>query len=86
MEVMIERNGVLTLSLGPDALKRAGYAFDQSWTAIAANFSAFQAGPARAALATIILGLSSDSSRDAEQLKMAALEFVSWPSPNVVMH
>ena len=83
---MIERNGVLTLSLGPDALKRAGHAFDQSWTAIAANFSASHAGPARTALATIILGLSSDSSRDAEQLKMAALEFVSWPSPTVRMH
>ena len=69
---MIERNGVLTLSLGPDALKRAGYAFDQSWTAIAANFSAAQAVTARTQLATIILGLSADGSRDAEQLKMAA--------------
>ena len=47
---MIERNGVLTLSLGPDALKRAGYAFDQSWTAIAANFSASQAVTARTQL------------------------------------
>ena len=28
---MIERTGVLTLSLGPDALKRAGYAFDHTW-------------------------------------------------------
>ena len=83
---MIERTGVLTLSLGPDALKRAGDAFDQSWNAIAANFSASQAVTARTQLATIILGLSSDSSRDAEQLKIAALEFVSWPSPTELKH
>ena len=83
---MIERNGVLTLSLGPDALKRAGYAFDQSWTAIAASFSDSQSGTARKALATVVLGLSADGSRDAEQLKVAALEFVSGPSPGDVMH
>ena len=83
---MIERNGVLTLSLGPDALKRAGYAFDQSWTAIAANFSNSQAETARTQLATVVLCLSADGSRDAEQLKMAALEFVSWPGPTALMH
>lgn len=83
---MIERTGVLTLSLGQDALKRAGYAFDQSWNAITANFSASQAVTARTQLATIIPGLSSDSSRDAEQLKMAALEFISWPSPTELKH
>jgi hypothetical protein len=83
---MIERNGVLTLSLGPDALKRAGYAFDQSWTAIAANFSNSQAETARTQLATVVLGLSADGSRDAEQLKMAALEFVSWPGPAELRH
>ena len=83
---MIERTGVLTLSLGPDALKRAGYAFDHTWNAIAANFCASQAVTARTQLATIILGLSSDSSRDAEQLTMAALEFISWPKPTDLMH
>ena len=83
---MIERHGVLTLSLGPDALKRAGYAFDQSWIAIAANFSDSQAETARTQLATVVLGLSADGSRDAEQLKMAALEFVSRPGPTALMH
>ena len=87
VEVMNERScGALRLSLGPDALKRAGDAFDQSWTAIAANFSDSEAGIARNELATIILGLGADGSRDAEQLKAAALEFVSWPRPTDLMH
>ena len=84
---MIERNGVLTLSLGPDALKRAGYAFDQSWTAIAANFSDAEAEMARTQLATIVLGLSADGSRSLEQVKADTLEFVSrGPSPSDLMH
>ena len=85
---MNERSsGALRLSLGPDALKRAAYAFDESWTAIAANFSDSEAGTARNELATVILGLSADSSRDAEQLKAAALEFVSrGPRPTDLMH
>jgi hypothetical protein len=87
-EVMTERTScVPRLSLGPDALKRAGDAFDQSWNAIAANFNAADAETARAQLATLILGLSADGSRDAEQLKAAALEFVSCgPSPADLMH
>ena len=86
VEVMNGRSSVPSLSLGPDALKRVGDAFDQSWNAIAANFSASQAGTARTQLASIILGLSADGSRDAEQLKTAALEFVSWPCPTALMH
>ena len=85
---MIERSRrVPSLSLGPDALKRAADAFDQSWTAIAANFNDSEAENARIQLATIILGLSADGSRDAEQLRTAALEFVSrGPSPADLLH
>ena len=85
---MIERSSRLPkLSLGPDALKRAANVFDQSWTAIAANFNDSQAENARTQLATIILGLSADGSRDAEQLKAAALEFVSrGPGPADLLH
>ena len=88
VEVMIERSSRLPkLSLGPDALKRAANVFDQSWTAIAANFNDSQAENARTQLATIILGLSADGSRDAEQLRAAALEFVSrGPSPADLLH
>ena len=75
------------VSLGPIALKRAAEAFEQSWTAIAANFSDSEAGTARAQLASLILCLSADGSRDAEQLKAAALEFVSCgPGPGDLMH
>ena len=88
MEVMNERSScVPRLSLGPDALRRAGDAFDQSWTAIAANFSESEAEAARTQLATIVLGLSADGSRDAEQLRATALEFVSrGPSPADLLH
>ena len=56
---MIERSRrVPSLSLGPDALKRAADAFDESWTAIAANFNDAEAENARTQLATIILGLA----------------------------
>ena len=78
MEVMNERSSCLPgLSLGPDALKRAGDAFDESWNAIAANFSDAEAETIRTQLATIVLGLSADGSRDLHQVKAAALEFVS---------
>ena len=85
---MMERSsGALRLSLGPDALKRAACVFDESWTAIAANFNDSEAENARTQLATIILGLSADGSRDAEQLKAAALEFVCrGPSPADLLH
>ena len=73
---MNERSSCLPgLSLGPDALKRAGDAFDESWNAIAANFSDAEAETTQ--LATIVLGLSADGSRDLHQVKAAALEFVS---------
>jgi len=58
-------------------LKRAGDAFDESWNAIAANFSDAEAETIRTQLATIVLGLSADGSRDLHQVTAAALEFVS---------
>lgn len=56
-------------------LSRAGQAFDQSWAEIAARYSESEIETARTNLATIILGLAADRSRDLEQVKAAALEF-----------
>lgn len=75
---MTERNlGVLKLSLGPSALSRVGQVFEDSWAAIAAHYSEAEIEDARTRLATIILGLAADGSRDLEQLKAASLAFFS---------
>jgi hypothetical protein len=75
---MTERSlGALKLSLDPRALSRAGQAFDDSWAAIAASFSEAEVEDARTRLATIILGLAADGSRDVEEVKTAALGFFS---------
>ena len=85
---MTQRNsGVLKLSLDPHALSRVGKAFDDSWAAIAAHYSESEFEVARAQLATIILGLAADGSRDLEQLKSAALAFFSFGrSPADLLH
>ena len=71
---------VARMSLGPNALQRAGKAFDETWASIAANYSGSDVETVRTGLATIILCLSADGSRDLEQVKAAALEFFS-PTP-----
>ena len=75
---MNERNScVLKLSLDPNAVRRVGQAFDNSWAVIASHYTESEFEDARTRLATIILGLAADGSRDLEQVKAAALEFFS---------
>ena len=62
-------------SLGPDALKSLGKAFDNAWAEIAGQFQgSTQREAARLNLATAILSVASDDSRDAEVLKHAGLQ------------
>ena len=78
---------VLKLSLDADALSRAGQAFDESWSAIATDYSDDEVETARTRLATLVLGLSADGSRDLEQIKAAALDFLSRePCPAKLLH
>jgi len=62
-------------SFGPDALKAINQAFDAAWLAIAAHFGndPAQIDIARYELATALLSIASDDSRDVEVLKKAAL-------------
>jgi hypothetical protein len=63
-----------SVSFGPAALKVAGRAFDEAWADIAGNYSgAQQIEAARLKLATAILSVATDASRDVEELKRAAL-------------
>ena len=62
-------------SLGPDALKSLGKAFDSAWAEIAGQFQgSMQKEAARLKLATAMLSVASDDSRDAEVLKQAGLQ------------
>jgi hypothetical protein len=62
-------------SLGPDALKAAGQAFDAGWSVIAGQFhNATGIEAARLALADAISSLATDSSRDVGVLENAALQ------------
>jgi hypothetical protein len=63
-------------SFGPDALKAIGRAFDEAWAQIAANFGddAEDIDKARYRLATAMLSVSDEDSRNVEALKRAALE------------
>ena len=55
--------------------------------AIAASFSEAEVEDARTRLATIILGLAADRSRDLEEVKTAALGFfIAARSPADVLH
>jgi hypothetical protein len=65
-------------SLGPDALKAAGQAFDEAWAEIAGQFrDAAAIEAARLTLANAILSLATDTSRDVEVLKKAALQVMA---------
>jgi hypothetical protein len=65
-----------TTAFGPDALKVIGAAFEAAWAEIAGNFSGVQAEgeAARLRLATALLSVSSEDSRDVEVLKRAELQ------------
>jgi len=63
-------------AFGPDALKAIGEAFNAAWVEIAGNFGNVPADidNARYRLANALLSVASEDSRDAEELKRAALE------------
>jgi hypothetical protein len=63
-------------SLGPDALKVIGRAFDAAWLQIAGNFGddPRDIERARYRLATAVLSVAGEDSRDVTALKRAALE------------
>jgi hypothetical protein len=63
-------------SFGTDALKAIGLAFDQAWETIAGNFGddRHDIERARLRLATALLSVASDDSRDVEALKRGALQ------------
>jgi hypothetical protein len=62
-------------TLGPDALKAIGQAFDAAWDEIADRFDEPLAVEAtRLPLANIILSTADENSRDVQELKRAALQ------------
>src|ERR1700745_1381632 len=65
-------------SLGPQALKAAGQAFDEAWAEIAAHLhDPTQIETARLTLANAVLSVVSDESRDVAVLKNAALQVMA---------
>jgi hypothetical protein len=62
-------------SYGPEALNAMGQAFDEAWTAIAANFGEdwHDIEKAQLRLATAVLAVASEDSRDVDLLKTRAL-------------
>jgi hypothetical protein len=64
---------------GPNALKALGQAFDEAWASIAGNFGGDPSDieRARLKLATALLSVASEDSRDVEVLKKAALQVMA---------
>jgi hypothetical protein len=64
---------------GPNALKALGQAFDEVWASIAGNFGDDPSDieRARLKLATALLSVASEDSRDVEVLKKAALQVMA---------
>jgi hypothetical protein len=73
---MKARQLIDSASYGPDALKAMGQAFDEAWHEIAGNFGAdkHDIEKARLRLATALLSVASEDSRDVEALKRGALQ------------
>ena len=63
-------------SFGPEALAAMGQAFDAAWEEISHNFGddPDDSYAARLKLATALLAIASDESRDVDVLKRAALQ------------
>jgi hypothetical protein len=63
-------------SFGPEALSAINQAFDEAWVEIAGNFGNDQTEieTARYSLATALLSIASEDSRDVQVLKTAALQ------------
>jgi len=72
---MRARQLIDSASFGPDALKAIGAAFDTAWADIADHFGNDPADieSARYTLATALLSVASEESRDVGVLKKAAL-------------
>ena len=65
-------------SLGPDALKAVGQAFDEAWAEIASQFpDATSIEAARLTLATAVLSVATEVGCDVEVLKKAALQVMA---------
>jgi hypothetical protein len=63
-------------SFGPEAVHAIGQAFDAAWMEIANNFGGdpVEIDNARLALATALLSVAGEDSRDVEVLRRAALQ------------
>ena len=66
-------------SFGPEAMKALGQAYDEAWHSIAGNFgnSPAEVEAARLRLATALLSVATNDSRDVESLKNAALQVMA---------
>lgn len=66
-------------AFGPEALKAIGGAFDAAWAESAPNFGddVVEVQAMRLKLATALLSVASEDSRDAEVLKKAALQRIA---------
>ena len=72
---MEARRLIDSASFGPDTLRVLSQAFDEAWGDIEGNFGCDQTREAaRVKLATALLSIASDDSRDVAVLKKAALE------------
>ena len=72
---MEARHLIDSASFGPDTLKALSQAFDEAWASIEGNIGCDQAREAaRVKLATALLPVASDDSRNVEVLKKAALQ------------
>jgi hypothetical protein len=66
-------------AFGPEAMKAIGQAFDEAWIEIAGNFgnAPVDLDNARYRLATALLSVASEDSRDVDVLKQAALQIMA---------
>ena len=73
---MKARQLIDSASYGPEALAAMGQAFDEAWRSIEGNFGSDPRDieKARYRLATALLSVADEDSRDVEALKRGALE------------
>ena len=75
---MKARQLISDCAYGPETLKVLFKAFDDAWEEIEANFEAGSGArdAARMELATVVLSLASEDSRDPDQIKQSALQIM----------
>ena len=61
-------------SFDPESLKAIAQAFDEAWLVVAGNFGAATTEAGRLRLATALLSVANEGSRDVEVLKRSALK------------